>query len=182
MKTNTNSDAIPLLVENHRTFLAFLTRRVGNRADAEEILLAAYVKGLERADTIRSSESAVAWFYRLLRNAMIDHSRHHEAAARASARLTDASEPANDPEQELEDAVCQCMHDLLPTLKEDYARLIRRVDLDGEAIAAVAAEEGLTPSNTRVKLHRARNALRRQLRVCCGTCAEHGCLDCDCNH
>jgi RNA polymerase sigma-70 factor (ECF subfamily) len=60
--------------------------------------------------------------------------------------------------------------------------LIRRVDLDEATIADVASEMGITPGNARVKLHRARRALRRQLELSCGSCAEHGCLDCTCRH
>jgi RNA polymerase sigma-70 factor (ECF subfamily) len=29
-------------------------------------------------------------------------------------------------------------------------------------------------------VHRARKALRQQVEKACGTCAEHGCLDCHC--
>ncbi len=83
-------------------------------------------------------------------------------------------------EPDFERAICQCVNDLLPTLKEDYTDLLRRVDLQGASIAEVAVETGMTDNNTRVKLHRARTALRKQLELSCGSCAEHGCLDCDC--
>jgi hypothetical protein len=33
-----------------------------------------------------------------------------------------------------------------------------------------------------VRLHRARATLRDKLRVVCGACARHGCLDCSCRH
>ena len=86
-----------VLVENHREFLRFLERRVGNRAVAEDILQEAFVRGVERAGSLRADESAVAWFYRTLRNAVIDHHRRTGAAGRgleAFAReLGDAAEP-----------------------------------------------------------------------------------------
>jgi RNA polymerase sigma-70 factor (ECF subfamily) len=68
----------------------------------------------------------------------------------------------------------------VPTLKSDYAALLTAVDLESRSIAEVAAEHGMTPNNTRVKLHRARVALRKQLERSCGSCATHGCLDCSC--
>ena len=43
-----------------------------------------------------------------------------------------------------------------------------------------AKEKDLTPNNASVRRFRSREALRRQLERSCGTCAEHGCLDCDC--
>jgi RNA polymerase sigma-70 factor (ECF subfamily) len=173
-------DVVSTLVKNHQRFLSFLTHRLGNPADAEEILQAAFVKSVEKSDSIRDGETAVAWFYRLLRNAVIDHYRHQDAERRALERLAGMSTDIETPEPDFENAVCHCVHDLLPTLKDDYSALLTRVDLEGAPIAEVAVELGMTPNNTRVKLHRARTALRKQLELSCGSCVEHACLDCAC--
>jgi RNA polymerase sigma-70 factor (ECF subfamily) len=174
------STVIATLVDNHRRFLSFLTRRVGDPSDAEEILQSAFVKGVEKSDSIREGENVVAWFYRLLRNAVIDYYRHRDAERRALERVAGMGTETETPEPDFERAICQCVNDLLPTLKEDYSMLLRRVDLEGASIAEVAVETGMTDNNTRVKIHRARTALRKQLKLSCGSCAEHGCLDCDC--
>jgi RNA polymerase sigma-70 factor (ECF subfamily) len=168
------------LAESHRQFLAFLERRVGSRAAAEDILQDAFVRGLRRGDTLRSQESAVAWFYRLLRNAIADHFRGRQREQRALERL--AAEPAPSPpsEPELTDAVCRCIHSLVDTLKPAYAEVLRRVDLDGLTPSAFAAEAGITANNAAVRAHRARLALRRQVEKSCGTCATHGCYNCQC--
>jgi RNA polymerase sigma-70 factor (ECF subfamily) len=167
------------LVENHRRFLAFLQRRVGSQAVAEELLQAAYVRTLERGGELREGESAVAWFYRLLRNALIDHYRRQAAEGRAMEReAREATEEGPDPE--LRETVCACMGQLLPTLKPEYSELLRQVDLEERSVPEVAAEAGITPNNAGVRLHRARQALKRQLERSCGTCASHGCLDCSC--
>ena len=155
-------------------------RRVGNPSDAEEILQAAFVKSVEKSDSIRDGETVVAWFYRLLRNAVIDYCRHRDAERRALERLGAMSSERETPEADFESAICQCVNDLLPTLKNDYSALLRRVDLEGASIPEVAMETGMTANNTRVKLHRARTALRKQLELSCGSCAKHGCLDCNC--
>jgi len=54
-------DVISVLVANHREFLTYVERRVGDRALAEEILQEAFVKSLDKADQIR--DSAVGWFW-----------------------------------------------------------------------------------------------------------------------
>src|ERR1044071_3112850 len=77
--------ALAGLVENRARFLAFLERRVGARDAAEEILQQAYLRGMARGGGLRAGESAVAWFYRLLRNVLVDHWRHREAERRAFA-------------------------------------------------------------------------------------------------
>lgn len=167
------------LVANHRRFLAFVERRVGNRAVAEEILQSAFVKTLEKGEALHDSEGAVTWFYRLLRNALVDHYRRQSAEGRALEReAREAEEPAEDPE--LKKTVCACVGDLLPTLKPEYADMVRQVDLEERAVPDVAREAGITPNNAGVRLHRARQALKKQLERSCGTCASHGCLDCSC--
>jgi RNA polymerase sigma-70 factor (ECF subfamily) len=173
-------DLIDTLVDSHRRFRAFLEQRVENAADAEDILQAAYLKGVARGETVREHESVVAWFYRLLRNAVVDHYRHRGAEGRALTQAAGFSEYVEEPEPEVERAICQCVHDLFPTLREDYARLLQRVDLEDASIAQVADESGMSSNNVRVKLHRARAALRKQLELSCGSCTEHGCLDCTC--
>ena len=44
----------------------------------------------------------------------------------------------------------------------------------------LAVRTGITSGNAAVRVHRAREALRKQVRTACGSCAEHGCLDCHC--
>jgi RNA polymerase sigma-70 factor (ECF subfamily) len=181
-KRNRNDVAIQRLVNNHKRFLSFLTRRVGDPSDAEEILQTAYVKSVKQSDKIRNGETIVAWFYRLLQNALIDYYRHKGAEHRALKRFADNITDEGAPSQDLERVVCQCFKDLLPLLKDEYSELLRRVDLEGQSISDISREKKITPNNTRVKLHRARIALRKQLEISCGSCAEHACLDCDCKH
>jgi len=170
-----------VLVDNHRKFLAFLERRVGSRAVAEDILQDAFVRGVERSDSIRDEGSATAWFYRMLRNALVDHYRRRGAEARALVEVADVMETTQPPpDDELMGAVCDCIGSLVETLKSDYADAIRQVDLGGASLKDFAAGSGITPNNAAVRVHRARAALRRQVVRACGTCATHGCHDCRC--
>jgi RNA polymerase sigma-70 factor (ECF subfamily) len=174
-------DVLQTLVRNHERFLAFLERRVGSRETAEDILQDGFARALERADTVRVGESAVAWFYRLLRNAVIDHYRHRGAEDRALARVAVAGdETVPGPDEEMRDAVCGCVKDLVGTLKPEYETALRRVDVEGMSVAEYAREAGITANNAGVRLHRARQALRDQVIKSCGTCVTHGCFDCSC--
>ena len=170
---------VAALVENHRRFLRFLEKRVGNRATAEDILQAAFVKGIEKSASVRDPESTVAWFYRLLRNALVDHYRKlgPEARRRVSG---DGDDSAVAYDLELRGEVCACIGRLLPALKPEYAEMIRRVDLDEQPVSGVARSLGISANNAMVRLHRARASLKKQLERSCGTCASHGCLDCRC--
>lgn len=172
--------AVERLAGAHRELLAFVERRVGDRATAEDILHAAFVRGLERAGELRRNDRVVAWFYALLRNATTDHFRARAVETAARERLGRESPEATLPQAEAEAALCDCFRALLPGLKPEYRELIEAVDLGDAEPTAVAERLGITPNNARVRLHRARRALRRELELACRTCAEHGCLDCSC--
>lgn len=175
-------DALRALVDNHRRFLTFLERRVGSREVAEDILQEGFVRALTHAEAVRDRDSTVAWFYRLLRNAVVDYYRRRGAEDRALAWVAGATagdaEPG--PEAELHATVCGCVRDLVDTLKPEYRAALRRVELEGLGVTDYAREAGITPNNASVRLHRARAALRRQVVRSCGTCVEHGCFDCSC--
>jgi RNA polymerase sigma-70 factor (ECF subfamily) len=173
-------EVLQALLDNHARFLGFLERRVGSRDDAEDILQEAFVRSLDHASSLRSSTSATAWFYRILRNAITDYYRRQNSRGRALDRLAAEAEDADVRDSELEEVVCECVLGLVETLKPEYGSAIRRVDLDGLTVRDFAAEAGVTPGNAGVRLHRAREALGRQLARSCGACLTHGCLDCQC--
>src|SRR3954469_10784944 len=109
--------AIQRLVDSHRKFLAFLQKRVESREVAEDILQSAFVRGLERGAEVRDEESAVAWFYRVLRNATIDHYRHRASTERALEGWGKEVMAQDAPQTELHEEICQCISTLLETLK-----------------------------------------------------------------
>jgi RNA polymerase sigma-70 factor (ECF subfamily) len=175
-----SSEVVTALVRNHREFLAFLQKRVGDRALAEDILQEAFVRGLDKLDTLEKDESATAWFYRILRNAVTDHHRRRAATDRKLEAFASELEEHVEAAGEIRGAVCQCVRTLAETLKPEYAAALRRVEVDGIAVKDYATEAGITSNNAAVRVFRARESLRKQVARSCGTCAEHGCLDCTC--
>ncbi len=71
----TRPDPVVALAEEYPRFLAFLAKRTGDRAVAEEILQEAFARAVTKAHGLREDSSAVAWFYQVLRNALVDHHR-----------------------------------------------------------------------------------------------------------
>jgi len=169
------------LNEQRDAFRSFMTSRVGS--DADDILQNSLIKALTHADNLTEPGHATAWFYRVLRNAVVDHYR-----SRGSARQRDDAlgtllhtlgedmEAAPDWEAQL----CGCLGSVMDSLPARSAELLRRVDLNGESVQDVAAAMQLTTNNVSVILHRARAQLRDKLVIFCGACADGACLDCDC--
>jgi RNA polymerase sigma-70 factor (ECF subfamily) len=69
---------------------------------------------------------------------------------------------------------------LADTLKAEYASALKRIEVDGVSVKDYATETGISAGNAAIRVFRAREALRKQVSRSCGTCAEHGCLDCTC--
>ncbi|MFO0706385.1 MAG: sigma-70 family RNA polymerase sigma factor [Nitrospira sp.] len=173
------------LLSRESSFRAFVRRRVGDDALAEDLLQQSLVRAVEQQHTVENQDSVVAWFYRILRHAVIDYYRAHAADERKvdgfRQELATRGEDQVPAPDDWQPAVCACLHRLLPGLRPAYADLLRRIDLNGEAPTAVAQELGVTVNNLTVRLHRARQALRAGLEQSCGVCTKHGCLHCTCD-
>lgn len=176
-----SAEIVRSLVANRDEFLRFLQHRLGGRRDlAEDLLQEAFVRGIDRVETLRSDDSALAWFYRVLRNAIIDHQRRRGAAERALEAFAEELAHLEAPADEAQGSVCQCVARLVETLKPEYAEALRRIEVQGVPVKAFAEEQGLSSGNAAVRVFRAREALRKQVVASCGACAELGCMNCTC--
>jgi RNA polymerase sigma-70 factor (ECF subfamily) len=177
-------EAAPLsiLLDNHRAFLGFLERRVGDRELAEDILQDAFAKVMIRPEQAPAGEAIVPWFYRTLRNAAIDQFRRRGAATRAVEAFARELEAHVEPPPEVESEICACVTRLAGTLKPEYAEALQAIDVEGQSVKTFAEQHGLSASNAGVRVFRAREALKKRVTESCGTCAEHGCLNCTCAH
>jgi RNA polymerase sigma factor (sigma-70 family) len=175
-----SDESLSILLANHRSFLSYLERKVGDRALAEDILQDAFVKVVARPDQAPPDEALVPWFYRNLRNAAIDRFRRAGASNRAVEAFARELDTSEAPEAEMEATICACVSGLAGSLKQDYTEVLMAVDVHGQPVKSFAEEHGLTSSNAGVRLFRAREALKKRVTACCGTCAEHGCNDCTC--
>ncbi|HZY63276.1 MAG TPA: sigma-70 family RNA polymerase sigma factor [Edaphobacter sp.] len=175
------TEAIAGLIDQRTQFLRFVENRVGSHAVAEDIIQAAYIRAIEKASTLQKDESATAWFYRILRNAVIDHYRRRATEDRALEQWAKELITEVQPDESMHNIVCRCIESVLTSLKPQYSEIIRSVDLNENSLDSFAASAGITPGNAAVRVHRARQALKKQLALTCGTCAEHRCIDCTCH-
>lgn len=166
-----------LLKELH-TFTAFARSRVSDDQLAEDVVQESLLKAVKSAGQLRDDESVTSWFYRILRRTIIDLYRWRDASQRAIDQLE--VELNASPSAEEQRTICACLEAFLPTLKPDYAELIRDLDLNGRSTEDIAVQRGVTANNLRVRHHRARQQLRERLEATCRVCAQHGCLDCTC--
>lgn len=181
-KSEVSEQALSKLIESRSQFLGFLKKRIASAEIAEDILQDAFVKSIEKGGDIKDEESIVAWFYRVLRNSVVDYyrqsgrSRHELSGVLADLDSFGKATPA------AENEICKCVNPLLENLKPEYREALTTIDLGDGSLADLASRAGITEGNAAVRVHRAREAMRKQVQMTCGACAEHHCVDCHCKH
>src|SRR4029079_16332166 len=99
----------------------------------------------------------------------------YAAETEVAARTIDAPD-------ELRDAVCACMRGMVNVALEPRdGEIIRRTDLGGEPLAAVAQDLGITANSAAFRSHRARRALRDLIADRCGATTLATALECECS-
>ncbi|WP_197916934.1 RNA polymerase sigma factor [Thiosulfatihalobacter marinus] len=178
---NTDASPVTALVEGRGAFLGFLVKRLGNRAEAEDVLQEFCLRVLARKDQLREVDRMDAWLYAILRSTLNDHFR------KSARRTRLAGAVAREPQEWVVDApsqmarLCTCPGGLISDLRPSDAELIRRIDFGEEERGAVAQDLGLSRNALGVRLHRARAALRDALIKHCGDCCRaEGRDDCSC--
>jgi RNA polymerase sigma factor (sigma-70 family) len=180
----TQIQVVGLLVAERARFHRFLVKRVGDPADADDLLQESLVRAFARADGLRRGERAMAWFYRILRRAVADHHRRLDAEERKAGALHNELRAHGDdvaaPPADQDAALCRCFTGVLPTLPHRYAEVLDRLELQQQPKPAVARALGISCPTLDVLLHRARRALRHRLEMFCGACSRESCLACVC--
>ena len=168
------------LLDGRGAFLGFLIKRLGNRADAEDVLQDFSIRVLQSKDQLRDVERMDAWLYAILRSTLNDHFR------KGTRRDQLAAAVAREPEDWTADAptqmarLCTCHGGLISELRPADSEMIRRIDFGEEDREHVARDLGLTRNALGVRLHRARTALREALTNHCGACCRDDRDDCYC--
>jgi len=172
----TTENVASRLLAQRKTFRGFLRSRLGNDADADDLLQDSLLKALQHADSLRDSARLEAWFYQVLRTTIADHVRRRDATRKREEAWTQLHN-----EEEVRQQACACLASVIATLKPEHVRLVHEVELEGASLASAAVRSGITPNHAGVILHRARREIHRRLVLVCGDCSAKSCRDCDCD-
>ena len=152
------------LVSRRGELVTYARRKVGPAA--EDVVQEATVRALKGAERLSNPAAARAWLFTIVRRVI---------AERKPARELEVPPPPT-----VATDGCDCIVAQLKRLPKGQATLLERVVIEGVSVTALAAELGITPNNAWVRLHRARQALKVQVKAHCGTASLRQCLDCGC--
>ena len=145
---------------------------------AEDLLHDSVVGAITALSQLEDDSQLEGWFHRILRNKAVDHHRKKNRERLGNNKWARQSRRFVVPE--FQPNPCQCVHEIIPTLKPEYAEAIRDVEMSDDEMRDVAARIGISYNNLKVRVHRARRKLRERLEKTCAKCAEQGCIDCTC--
>ena len=148
--------------EHYARLLAFTMRRVGGREAAEEVVADIYAVAWRRRDRI--PEASLPWLYAIGANVIADQyrstRRRHDLGLRL-AHEARAAATGSDPADSL--ALRDAFAAAFARLNDQEQEVLRLVAWDGLDVRDAAQVLGCSPGAFRVRLHRARRKLARQL-------------------
>jgi RNA polymerase sigma-70 factor, ECF subfamily len=155
---------------------AFGQRMCGHREDGEDVAQETLVRAYHKLGTLRDPRALRSWLYRIVANACVSRRRKSKFAPDQELSLDDLlpqggvveegpvlpSDPGPDGDlyrRELASALEVAVRDLPP----DYRVVWMMRDVEGLATEETAEALGISVPNVKMRLHRARLALRRRL-------------------
>jgi RNA polymerase sigma-70 factor (ECF subfamily) len=176
-RTQATETVMEALEANQSRLRAFVERRAAPQ-HVEDVLQAAALRALEKAESLAEPDRALAWLYQVHRSTLADSGRKIASLGRWEDRSVDTE---NTPAEATEEH-CDCSSVQAKGLKDNYAQILELVDLKGENIAEVSERLGISQNNVLVRLHRARAALRKTMLQHCGVSSSDDCDNCRCAH
>lgn len=161
----------------HRHFrprvLRYLTRLVGSQ-DAEDLTQSVMLKVSAGLPGFRGDSSVSTWIYRIATNAAADCLRRRPQPAPSDLDfgpdesdvppdLVDSSAEATAVHEEMN----ACIRDFIERLPADFRAVMVLSELEGFKNREIAAIVGVSLDTVKIRLHRAREKLRRELEAGC---------------
>lgn len=140
----------------------WLRHRLGNPAEADDLLQDLFLKALRQGDRFCSVQNARAWLFEVARNTLADRLR---VARQTVALPEDLAAPADEPDTV--DSLTACLPRVLSELSVEDREAITLCDLQGMAQAEFAAAKGLSLSAAKSRVQRARQRLRERMTQAC---------------
>ena len=152
-----------VLVNRHKDLAFTLAYRLlNNREDAEEVVQDAFVKAYRNLQGFRLDSRFSTWFFRIVYNTAISKKRLKKTDFRYTDELSFVKEPSESLEHSSDSYEEKgfMLEKALQKLPEDERALITLYYLNESSVEDIHTITGLTKSNIKVKLFRARKKLQ----------------------
>lgn len=149
---------------------ASLERLVGP-ADAEDLANETLLRALSAVDTFRGEASLGTWLHRIGVNLAYDllrsRSRNPVLAAEQGIDFPETADEASNGEWLERRQMSLCVQNLLAELPPQQRQILAQADMLDQTVPQIARDAGITTANAKIRLHRARRAIRAVLESHC---------------
>ena len=149
-------------------------RKFVDTAEAEDLAQEVFLKVHQGVEGFRGQCKVSTWIFQITTHAALDRlkSPHNPLANR---KWIQASGPDEFPEQaapsheqlSLHAEMCSCIRGLVDELPVDFRTIIHLSELKELRISEIAQILDITPGTAKIRLHRARRALRERMEADC---------------
>jgi len=165
------ADSATVFAEFRRRLRAFVSRRVRNAADVEDIVQETFLRIHRHLGEVRSADRLTAWVFQVARNTIVDH---HRRQAQPGEALSADHEPQVDPDvapghdsaNEFEQ-LAACLAPMIESLPAADREAIELSEIQGLTQREASARVGVTLSGMKSRVQRARRKLKATLLDCC---------------
>lgn len=144
----------------------FISRRVSDKRDAEEILQETLLKIYKEIDTLKDTEKIHAWIYQITRNTIIDYYRKNAKALQYDELREQMADEWNE-NLNFNEEIAVCLKSMLDSLPEIYRQAILLTEYDNLSQKELSERLGLSVSGAKSRVQRARQKLKKMLTGCC---------------
>ena len=156
------------------TVFSFSMRVCGQREDAEDTMQEVLVKSLPYLPKFQSPKALAVWLYKVAKNRCLMSRRKSKFAPKENLSLDElmpdrrdleqlAGAPVNPESYAIHSEQAQRLRDAVQKLPPNYRIVLVLRDMEGLTDEEVAEITGLRPGTVRVRLHRARLFVRKEL-------------------
>lgn len=140
-------------------------RIAGERGLAEDLTHEAFLRLIGRESPLPDIDQTRYWLLRVVRNLSLNHEKRRERERRAVRRLEDASDAYAAPADAalLAEATRDAVQEALNALPHNMRTALVLREYAGMSYREISAVLGISEGNVKVRLHRARQQLARQL-------------------
>ena len=175
MRPDVTTDTERVWGELHTNIHRFVSRRVRQVADVDDIVQRIFLQVHRSLPTLREADRLHAWIYQVTRRTIADHYRApvHRREVPAGAALDEVPDDvpeagrAGEDEPSVLQELAACLQPLLADLALVDQEALRLVEVDGQTQVEAARRLGLSVSGMKSRVQRARRRLRSAVEACC---------------
>lgn len=170
---------LQVLYLEHGDALRRAVARIVPAADVDDVMQETLLKAAQALGSFRKDANPGTWLHQIARNAALDHlrGRQHKQAQRTAPLQPLVSEETLHPAAIIAPSIAastverremgSCIRDYVGRLRPDHRRILELKDIEGRTNVQIATSLGVTVGTIKIRLHRARAALRKALTEGC---------------